>query len=167
MTAILRRTFVALILLTICAAVGGCNSGGSDRLTKSEYLQRMRAIEAGPAARNASRLFLRLVVDPGLPRSACAAKARRFHRSLNEIVTAVASLKPPIDVQALQNRFVSAAQESVDEVGRAAEDAEAGTLRCGTPMNERIYGLPSTQRAEKVLSEYAKQGYIIGLNSSD
>jgi hypothetical protein len=32
-------------------------------------------------------------------------------------------------------------------------------------MNRRIYGLPSTLRAEQVLQEFAKKGYRIGANS--
>jgi len=34
-------------------------------------------------------------------------------------------------------------------------------------MNRRIYGLPSTERAQAVLGEYAKRGYVFGLNSQD
>jgi hypothetical protein len=67
----------------------------------------------------------------------------------------------------LQRRFVSAARESADLVGRAAGDATAGRLRCGRQMNRRIYGLPSTDRIDRMLIELREKGYIIGLNSQD
>jgi hypothetical protein len=124
-------------------------------------------IAAGSAASDASRVFVKLVVDPGLPQPACAAKAREFHDELERIVDDVAALRPPNDVQALQDRFVSAAGESVATVGRAADEVAAGKLRCGTPMNRRIYGLASTRRAEQVLQDLARKGYVFGLNSSD
>ena len=90
---------------------------------------------------------------------------RRFHRSIGEIVDEVAALSPPRDAEGIQRRFVSAARVSVGVVGRAARDVEAGRLRCGRPMNRRIYGLPSTRRAEQALSELADKGYAIGSNS--
>jgi hypothetical protein len=136
-------------------------------MSRDEYLHRLRAIEAGPRARDASSLFFRLVVEPGLPRRECSAQAHRFHDDLDAIVEDVASLRPPAGVQDLQDRFVVAARESVAAVQRAAADAEAGRLRCGTAMNKRIYGLPSTQRAEEVLLALARRGYVLGLNAPD
>jgi hypothetical protein len=51
----------------------------------------------------------------------------------------------------------------VDEVDRAADDADAGTLHCGMAMNRRIYGLASTQRAEDALQELREKGYPLGI----
>jgi hypothetical protein len=34
-------------------------------------------------------------------------------------------------------------------------------------MNRRIYGLASTKRAQRVLEELGRKGYIIGLNAPD
>jgi hypothetical protein len=67
----------------------------------------------------------------------------------------------------LQNEFVAAARESVAAVHDAGEDVEAGGLTCGTPMNQRIYGLASTTRAQRVIMELGRKGYIFGLNSPD
>jgi hypothetical protein len=136
-------------------------------MTKSAYLAKLRAIEAGPPASDAGRLFFELVVEPGLPRAECASRATRFHADLEQIVREVGSLRPPAEVQRLQDRFVAAARESVAAVARAARAARAGTLSCGRQMNSRIYGLPSTRRAEAVLRLLAKKGYVIGLNASD
>jgi hypothetical protein len=152
-------------LVLLACAGSGCGATQSARLSSSDYLEHLRAIEAGPAARTASRLFFRIVVDPGAPKAQCAAMTRRFHRNIAEIVDEVAALNPPRDVEALQRRFVSAARESVGVVGRASRDVEVGRLRCGRPMNRRIYGLPSTRRAEQVLTELAHKGYVIGSNS--
>jgi len=87
-------------------------------------------------------------------------KTARFHGVLKEIVGRVEALRPPLEVGGLQTRFLAAARSSVDEVGEAATDVQRGLLSCGQPLNQRIYGLPSTHRAELVLSEYRDRGYF-------
>ena len=138
--------------------LAGCGGGG--RLTKQEYRQEVLrpqqtlGVEAG-------RLFFQLVGRP-LPRATCAAKARRFHAALEQIVAQVERLKAPQEIAALQARFVREARVSVALVGRAAADVAAGRLACGQPLNRRIYGLPSTERAEAVLEELQRRGYVFG-----
>jgi hypothetical protein len=50
-------------------------------------------------------------------------------------------------------------------VDKAVRDVETGKVSCGRPMNSRIYGLPSTQRAVDVLDELKPEGYVFGSNS--
>jgi hypothetical protein len=147
----------------------GCGSGDharqSARLGHDQYLRKMREIEAGADARSASSLFLKLVIEPALPKEACLARAREFDENLHDIVDEFAVLRPPRPVQSLQERFVSAARESIEAVDDAVGDVEDGSLSCGMPMNRRIYGLPSTERAQQVLQEFRAKGYRIGANS--
>jgi hypothetical protein len=90
---------------------------------------------------------------------------RRTSRfNLHNIVVAVASLRPPRAIQSLQDRFLSAARQTVEEVDDAVKNVQAGTLSCGMPMSRRIYGLPSTLRTQKVLDELGKS-YRIDINS--
>jgi len=130
----------------------------SEPLTKEEYQQGILAVRerAGPA----ESLYEDLVVDE-LPQEQCAERARRFHIALAGIVSDVEALTPPEDVAALQERFLVAARESVDEVGRVVERVEAGELRCGDELNSALYGLPSTERANAVLPELESKGYFV------
>jgi hypothetical protein len=153
------------LTLVFAGAVVGCGSGSPPRLGHDEYLQKMREIEAGADARSAAQLFFKLVTEPRLPKEICVARARGFASNLHTIVDEFASLRPPRPIQSLQDRFVSAARESVNEVDDAVKDVQAGTLSCGMPMNRRIYGLPSTLRAQQTLQEFGKKGYRIGSNS--
>lgn len=136
--------------------VVGC--GGDDRLSKTEYEAAVLAI-VRDLQPEADRLFFHLVANP-YRRAECAAKSARFHEVLEQIVQRVEGLSPPEDVADLQRRFLGAARESVAEVGRAANDVRRGRLSCGQPLNHRIYGLPSTDRAQEVLAEYHRQGYF-------
>jgi hypothetical protein len=157
---------LALVVGVTC--LGGCGgSDGAKPLDRQEYLQQIREIAAGDDAQTASRVSVKLVVDPPLPKDACHERARDFHEALDRMITAVAQLEPPAEMATLQRQFVAAARQSVRTVGQAADDVGAGKLRCGSAMNRRIYGLASTQRAEAVLREYAKHGYVFGLNSQD
>jgi hypothetical protein len=149
------------------ACLGGCGGSAAKPLDRKEYLQQIREISAGDEARTASRLFFELVADPPLPQEPCRERARNFHEALGTIVDAVEQLDPPADMALLQRQFVEAARQSVRAVGQAADDVGTGKLRCGRAMNRRIYGLASTQQAEGVLREYAKHGYVFGLNSQD
>jgi hypothetical protein len=160
----MRLIFFPTLILAGPVAVA-CGSGGPARLGHDEYLQRMREIEAGADARSADRLFFELVTEPRLSEKSCLARVREFDGNLHNIVDEVASLRPPRPIQSLQDRFVSAARESVTEIDDTVKDVQAGTLTCGMRMNRQIYGLPSTLRAQQVLEEFGKRGYRIGSNS--
>lgn len=90
----------------------------------------------------------------------CKQDATRFHETLEEIVDRIEALRPPAEVEELHRAFLVHAHESVAEVGRAVEDVRGGSLACGLDLNRRIYGLPSTQRAEDVVSELHELGYL-------
>ena len=157
----------AVVVIGVCVLAGCSSGGGTKRLDKNDYLSALRAIEASDTARRASRLFFEVVADPSLPQRSCRVRTNELHYVLGKIVTRVERLRPPADVAQLQRRFVAAARDSVRVVGRAAGDVAAGKLHCGRPLNRRIYGLRSTMRAQAVLRELAKRGYILGLNAPD
>ncbi len=45
-------------------------------------------------------------------------------------------------------------------MGEAADEVADGELRCGQPLNDRIYGLPSTERAVRVIQRLHERGYV-------
>jgi hypothetical protein len=144
----------------------GCGETG--RLSKGDYVARLRAIESSQAARDATRLFTNVVLEyPRLARPQCSSTLQTFERTLESIVDDVDDLRPPAEVQQLQDEFVAAARDSVAAVHDAGQDVAARRLTCGMPMNRRIYGLASTDQAEQVLMELGRKGYIIGSNSPD
>jgi hypothetical protein len=151
------RSHSAALALIVILVLAGCG-GGEQHLSKPEYEAEVLRIarELEPPA---TRLFFDVVAND-YPRATCAAKKERFHGMLSEIVDRVEALDPPDEVAGLQRRFLAAAQGSVHAVGEAANDARAGRLSCGMPLNRRIYGLPSTRRAEAVLAEFQQRGYF-------
>jgi hypothetical protein len=156
-----------VVVIGVCMLAGCSSGGGTKRFNKHDYLDALRAIEASNTARRASRLFFEVVVEPSLPQRSCRVRMNELHDALGKIVGRVERLRPPAEVAQLQRRFVAAARDSVRVVGRAAGDVAAGKLHCGRRLNRRIYGLRSTARAQVVLRELAKRGYILGLNAPD
>lgn len=164
-------------LITACvlsvffvAALGGCGSSSSqaskaERLSESEYAGKLLEIENsfyGPA----SKLYTDIVLfdpassTPNLAGSVCAESTHEFAGMLHDVVDSVTTLTPPADVEGLQKRFLDEARVSVAVVDQAVRDVETGQLSCGRDMNARIYGLPSTDRAEAVLEELSAKGYL-------
>jgi hypothetical protein len=148
--------FTLLGLAVVVVLIAGCD--GDSRLSKAEYEAAVLGI-VRDLQPEANHLYFDIVANE-YPLEECATKTARFHGVLKKIVDRVEALRPPSDVAGLQTRFLAAARMSVDEVGEAAADVSGGRLSCGQPLNQRIYGLPSTDRAEAVLSEYRDRGYF-------
>jgi hypothetical protein len=144
---------IGLVLLAI-----SCGGQSDAPLSKEEYEREVLSLVEGPG-NEASVLYTAIVIGL-IPADECTSKTARFHEVLEGIVDEVEQLRPPSDVAELQAKFLVAAHESLAEVGRAAADVENGKLSCGIDLNRRIYGLPSTDRAERVLSEVHELGYL-------
>jgi hypothetical protein len=154
-----------LVLIALVGALAGCAGDDNESLSKGEYLEAVREIEQRYGA-EAGELYIELVLDdPLLRQDECTERAHEFHGLLEEIVSEVEDLRPPEEVRALQERFLAEARETVDTVGGLAAQVEEGELACGTPFNEKAYGLPSTDRAAQVLEKFKEQGYLFGSNS--
>jgi hypothetical protein len=161
-----RLTPVA-IFVAVCSLAACGSTAPTKRLGKMEYLRQINEIASSDDARTATRLFDKIVVELPQRKGSCLARTRELEQVLDRLVDRVEGLSPPEEVAQLQRQFVDAARESVRTVGKAADELGAGKLHCGRSMNRRIYGLPSTERAEAVLGGYAKRGYVFGLNSQD
>jgi hypothetical protein len=150
-----------------CARSPRCSCGsGTERLDKDAYIRQMRAIEDSSAGRRAWRLYDNVVLtQPQLPQARCRARTNELHRTLETVVERNEQLRPPAEVEQLQQQFVAAARESIRVLGKAAGDVAAGRLHCGRPLSHRISGLRSNDHAEAVLRAYARRDYTIGLNS--
>jgi hypothetical protein len=152
-----------LVVLASVAPACGSNSSASstahERLTKQQYQSRLHEL-AWVDGVAATQLFDALVTGPR-PQADCASDARAFRAQLRAILTKVEALSPPENVAEFQDEFLTAAGESVDKVNQVLDDVEAGKLACGDEVNRAIYGLPSTDRAERAVSRIESKGYVI------
>jgi hypothetical protein len=139
----------------------GCGDGddGDEPLSKDEYQSAILEIVRNREP-EVNGLFLDLVVGP-LPEEDCAEKAEAFHAEVEELVEEIAALQPPANVAPIQDEFIAAARQSVDRVGEVADQVQAGDVSCGPEINDLIYSLPSSDRAEKAIGELERNGYVV------
>jgi hypothetical protein len=142
------------VLPLIALALTACGSSAG-QLSKAEYTKRMQAIERRDEPSTGAFWD---VSGHNLPREMCVRETRDLQRAVQKIVDDARALKPPAELARFHNDFLANAQQSVDAVGAAADKVQRGELRCGREMNRTIYGMPSTDRAEKALQDLADHG---------
>jgi hypothetical protein len=141
-------------------SLSGCSEGNSERLTRDDYQERILEIVGGEDAREATRLYTDSVAQT-YGREQCAARVRKLHEHLEAIVEKVAEIRPPSDAEAAQRNFLAAARESVGQVGNVVDGVASGQFQCGEDLNGRLYGMPSTRRAEQAIARLEEQGYHV------
>jgi hypothetical protein len=127
-------------------------------LTHEQYQQAIWDIRSSEAVANAGRLDSD-VVTTAYGADECSDKVRLFQGEMVSVLQQVQDLEPPAEASDAQREFLEAAQESVRLVGVAADDAGMGRLSCGPALNGRIYGMPSTARADAALAKLEVRGY--------
>ncbi len=145
---------VAVLVLAAAILVAGC--GGDERLSRAEYQEGIQSI----VRRSVTAMRLYNDLTGSLPPRECATKARQFRGELDRIVDEVDELAPPKEVERLHENFVAAARESVGRVGELAGEVEAGKLGCPA-FEQQAYRLPSNERAERILEQLERNGYVI------
>jgi hypothetical protein len=167
---------VLVFLVTLTGCGGPASRSTGPPLHHNRYVAALDAIATGQASRDASSLYFRLASGgpADSPQSRdyrsedeCMAGARAFANDIEQIVADVAALNPPADIADVHDRFVAAASTSASLVEELADDVEAGRVACGQEWNRRAYGLPSTEKAQEALEEYAERGYVLVVNSGD
>ena len=164
-SSMLRFSLAGFLAVSLVAACGRGSSGpelgsASPPLTHQQYQQAIQDIVTSDDARIAGTLYSAAVATT-LEKGPCEKTVRGLHEHLSSIVGAVEALTAPADARAAQSDFLAAAQESVRLVAKAADDVGDGDLTCGQPLNQRIYALPSTMRAEKAIAELEGLGYRV------
>lgn len=101
------------------------------------------------------------MVTQTLPPADCAARLRDLQEEIDGLLGQLDDLNPPAEVAAYQQKLLGAAGQTVDQIGVATDEAEAGEIACGPAMNQRIYGLQSTVDAEAAINLIEQQGYVI------
>ena len=150
------------LALSIAAlAIAGC--GGEDdeqgRLSKAEYQAAILDVAEDSSA--PTSLYTDLVVR-SRPRAECESMMARFHDQVSDLVERIAALEPPAPVTSIHDDFVRAARQSVARVGTIEDEVAAGEVSCGRELNDVLYGMASSNRAERAIAALEKHGYFLG-----
>lgn len=164
--------FVVIAGVGVAVGCGGEAGRGTDaeardasaQLTKEEYVAAVRTIES-THGREATRLYMELAAGDGLARGECARRAQAFHQEVDAAVAKLFALAPPTEIERLHRRFIAAVRGPAAEVEGVVQEIDAGQLRCGAALNERLYDARLSARVDRILDEYRAKGYLFGSNS--
>jgi hypothetical protein len=128
------------------------------RLTRRGYQRAIWRIVSDMA--KPTRLYDALVVR-GRPVAECSRLMWDFTGQVGGLLDRVARLDPPSAVAGIQREFLNAAWRSWRRLEEIGGDVAAGRVRCGRDLNDRIYGMPSTKRAERAIARLERRGYYV------
>jgi hypothetical protein len=151
------RWRVIVVWSVTAVALPGCN-GDQERLSQAEYQNEVLGVVEDAA--EPIELNTDLVVEPP-PREECATGVATLKDQVDELVNRIAALRPPRRVQAIHDDFVAAARRSVDRIGEVREDVANDELSCGPELNQALYGMPSSRKAERAIARLERRGYFV------
>jgi hypothetical protein len=128
------------------------------RLTRRGYQRAIWRIVSDTA--KPTRMFTELVVRQR-PVAACSRLMWDFTGQVGGLLERVARLDPPPAVAHVQREFLHAAWRSWRRLEKIGGAVTAGRLRCGQDLNDHIYGMPSTERAERAIARLERRGYRV------
>jgi hypothetical protein len=128
------------------------------RLTRRGYQQAISRIVSDTV--EPTRLFTALVVRPR-PVAECSRLMWDFTGRVGTLLERVTGLDPPPTVAGIQRGFLDAAWRSWRRLERIGGAVAAGRVRCGRDLNDRIYGMPSTERAERFIARLERHRYRV------
>jgi hypothetical protein len=128
------------------------------RLTRRGYQRAIWRIVNDAA--EPTRLFTALVVRRR-PVAECSRLMWDFTGRVGGLLDRVAGLDPPAAVAGIQREFLDAAWRSWRRLEEIGADVASGRVRCGQDLNDLIYGMPSTERAERAIARLERRGYRV------
>ncbi len=153
---------VAVVASVTAVAACGCggeeDSAGEGRLTKAEYQAEILAVIEDSA--EPTGLYTDLVVE-SRPPERCAEGVAALEDQVGGLIDRIAALRPPAEVQAVHADFIAAARISVDRIGAVRERVAVGDVSCGRELNDELYGLPSSNEAERAIARLERRGYYV------
>ena len=148
------------LLAVVAVAAFGCGSDDDEepRLSKADYQDEILAVLED--SNEPTSLFTDLVVEERSPED-CAVGVATLEDQLDDLIDRVAELSPPEAVQPIQDDFVAAARRSIERIGEVQEEVAAGDVSCGMELNDELYGMQSSNEAERAIARLERRGYYV------
>jgi hypothetical protein len=128
------------------------------QLRRAEYQRAITGIVRDTA--KPTRLYSKLVVRKR-PVRECSRLMTDFYGEVYRLVERVAALDAPTNAAPIQADFLEAARQSVHRVATIDGKVRVGKVRCGRQLNDLLYGMPSTKRAERAIDRLERRGYRV------
>lgn len=150
-----RAVAMAAFVLAAC--------GSTARLSKAQYERQL-----GTIGTDAGTTLSRIFSDPALltPRSLrqAAQIVRQGASTIDDAASKIAGLKPPADVEALNEQLAAAFRQLASELRRWAADAERGDVQAVKTFDEQLRAneLPGELLIQRTIADLRSKGYVVG-----
>ena len=141
---------LAVVLALVGVVLAGC--GGSGRLSKSEYQQRVQA-----DARPVGQLVTALTKHPPKTATELITRLDAAEATVKKSADDLAAAKPPADVDTDNAALVA----GLRKVQHALEQVKANPTKA-TVLIARLETSPAIKRAEKAIADLKAKGYEVG-----
>jgi hypothetical protein len=150
-----RPRFSLLALAALTIVLGGC---GADRLSKTEYEQKLKG--AGVELSNASKSLAQATTGPEF-----VTGVQEVQDGLREVADDLDSVDPPEDVAPANGRLVDAFRGLADEFDQVKAAAANGS-KAAQAAGARLARSQASETAREAVLEIQRRGYDVGLLSS-
>jgi hypothetical protein len=151
-----RPRFSMFALVVLAIAVAGC--GGSERLSKTEYQQKLKG--AGVELANASKPLAQATTGAQF-----ASGVEQVQDGMRKVADDLDGLNPPEEVDAANDRLVDALRGVADEFDKVKEAAAKGAADARA-AGARLARSQASEDASQAILEIQRRGYDVGLLSS-
>ena len=150
-----RRLTAALAVGAVAALAAGCG-GGSSRLSKAQYEQRVQA--DGKALTEVTSAISANLTSIAQLKTAVANARTALKKAANDLE----SLKPPVEAEAANAAFVKALREIETDLGAIADAVSKGDMATVMAAVGKLGSSPAVKSAETAAAQLKKLGYQLG-----
>ena len=154
----MKRRLAATTVAVVGAAVvlAGCG-GGSGRLSKSQYEQKLK--DEGSALQAS---FGAISNNPGSLKD-LAASVGRAQKAADKAANDLDKLKPPKDAEADNQKLAAALHVVADEMGKLRSAADKGDQAGAAKVSQDLDSSPALKDAQAATNDLKKKGYQVGV----
>jgi chromosome segregation ATPase len=146
---------LGVLAAVLVALAAGCGGGGSDRLSKSEYEQKLKG--EGSQLKTA---FSAVDLEQSANVGDLTTKLTNLEQELDQSASDIEGLKPPEDVEAANQKLANALHNTADKFGELKQAAKAKDQQRIQQLSQEVATV--LQEGRSAAEELKAKGYDIG-----
>jgi hypothetical protein len=149
------RKVLAAVAAVLVVVAAGCGGGGSERLSKSEYEQKLKS--EGSQLKTA---FQAVDIENSANLKDLSGKLTKLQRQLSRSADDIAAVKPPKDAEDANAKLADVLHKFADKFGEMKKAAQANNFKRVQEINGEIATI--SKQGQQAATELKNKGYDIG-----
>jgi len=151
-----RRVAATLAVAAVAGLAAGCGGGGSARLTKAQYEQRVQT--DGKALTQVTSAISSGVTSPASLKTALANAQKAIGKAADDL----GSLAPPVEAEAANAAFVKALRAIDSQLGQIGDALAKGDMTAVLADVEKLGSSREVAAAKAAAKQLKALGYKLG-----